>query len=172
MDANEDQPSDLDAKDLELLEYIENDFDVSLQKIAEELDLSKSAIHYRVNKLKENGVIEGVTADVNPLALGLNMLMITEVMVTHEPGYAEDIGSDLCNIDGVEQVYYTMGDVDFMLVSRVHNRNQMNVLIDAVVSVSGVNETSSTFVMEELKTDGSVVSNLSEEMYEHILTEE
>lgn len=171
MDADENRASDLDEKDLELLAYVEADFDVSLNKIAEKLDLSKSAIHYRINKLKEEGVIEGVTADVDPLALGLNMSMITEVMVMHEPGYAEDIGTQLCDIDGVEQVYYTMGDVDFVLVSRVQNRHQMNTLIDEVVSIDGVNETSSSFVMQELKTDGNVVANISTEMYDNVLEE-
>jgi len=62
---------DLDETDLAILELIEADFDVSLETVAQKLDLSKSAVHYRVKKLKENGVIRGVTADVDPLALGL-----------------------------------------------------------------------------------------------------
>src|SRR6056297_3676865 len=91
----------LDETDLEILERVEDDFDVSLETLADQLDLSKSAIHYRLNKLKDNGVIQGVTADVDPLALGLEMAAITDVMVTHESGYSEDIGEQLIELDGV-----------------------------------------------------------------------
>jgi len=83
---------DLDETDLAILELIEADFDVSLETVAQKLDLSKSAVHYRVKKLKENGVIRGVTADVDPLALGLEMVAITDVSVSHQEGYSENIG--------------------------------------------------------------------------------
>ena len=155
---------DLDEQDLLLLERVEADFDASLEELADELELSKSAVHYRLKKLRESGVVRGVTADVDPLALGLSMMMITEISVAHESGYAEDIGTDLTELDGVSEVYYTMGDVDFVVVSRVQDREQMNVLIDAIVSIDGVNETSSRFVMKELKTDGRPVSMLSDAM--------
>ena len=155
---------DLDDQDLRLLERIEADFDASLEDLADELELSKSAVHYRLKKLRESGVVRGVTADVDPLALGLSMMMITEISVDHESGYAEDIGTDLTELDGVAEVYYTMGDVDFVVVSRTQDREQMNELVDAIVSIDGVNETSSRFVMKELKTDGRPVSMLSDAM--------
>ena len=153
----------LDETDLAILERVEDDFDVSLETLAEELDLSKSAVHYRLNKFKDNGVIQGVTADVDPLALGLEMVAITDVSVTHESGYSEDIGEDLIALDGVEQVYYTMGDVDFVVISRVQSRDQLNELIDRIVAIEGVNETSSKFVMQEFDNDRSMAANLTEE---------
>ena len=161
--------SELDDKDIELLSYVEKDFEANLEQIAEEIDLSKSAVHYRLNKLRDNGVIDSVSARIDPLVLGLNMLTITDVYVTHESGYAENIGEQLTEIDGVQQVYYTMGDVDFVVISRTQNREQMNDLIDRIVSVDGVNETSSRFVMDELKTDSKVLAHMSEEMRENVI---
>lgn len=162
----------LDETDLELLEYIETDFDANLEQLSNELDLSKSAVHYRLNNLREKGIIQSVTADLDPLAFGLNMMMITNVVVSHEKGYAEDIGAQLAEIEGIHQVYYTMGDVDFVVLARVQNREQMNTLIDLIISIDGVNETSSRFVMKELKADTHTVSNMSTEMWENVLTTE
>lgn len=159
----------LDETDLEILERVEDDFDVSLETLADQLDLSKSAIHYRLNKLKDNGVIQGVTADVDPLALGLEMAAITDVMVTHESGYSEDIGEQLIELDGVDQVYYTMGDVDFVVISRVQSRDQLNELIDRIVAIDGVNKTSSKFVMQEFEANGGVAGNLTDEAREAVL---
>lgn len=161
--------ADLDEQDLALLGRIEADFDASLEELADELGLSKSAVHYRVKKLRERGVVKGMTADVDPLTLGLSMMMITEVTVNHETGYADEIGTDLTEIDGVSEVYYTMGDVDFVLISRVQNRKQMNTLIDDIVSIEGVDKTSSRFVMKELKTAGRPVSTLSDSMRSRIV---
>jgi DNA-binding Lrp family transcriptional regulator len=163
--------SSLDDKDVQILRRVEQDHDVNLEDLSEQLGISKSTIHYRLKSLKEDGVIERVVAEVDPAAFGLNMRMITEVTVVHEEGYAEKIGSKLATIDGVKTVYYTMGDVDFVVVSRVQNRDQMNALIDEIVAIDGVNETSSTFVMDEIKDDHEVVPTLSEEMIGNVVDE-
>jgi Lrp/AsnC family transcriptional regulator, leucine-responsive regulatory protein len=47
----------LDKIDLAILEWVEDDFDVSLETLAEELDLSKSATHCRLNKRMDSDVI-------------------------------------------------------------------------------------------------------------------
>jgi len=172
MEETDGRAAGLDEVDLDLLERVETDFDVNLEELSDELGLSKSAVHYRLTKLRENGVITGVTADLDPLAFGLNMAMITNVNVTHEQGYSEEIGADLAAIPGVNRVYYTMGDVDFVVIARVQDRDQMNSLIDEIVAVEGVNETSSRFVMKELKTDDRALANMSEAMHTAVLNEE
>lgn len=169
MDHDDRLATNLDETDVAILGQVERNSDVNLEQLSETLDLSKSAIHYRLNKLKDNGVIASISADVNPIALGLNMMMITEVTVSHETGYAENIGEALVEINGVTQVYYTMGDVDFVVISRVQNREQMNTLIDSIVDIDGVNETSSRFVMKEMKTGSETVTNMSEEMIQQVL---
>ncbi len=165
-----DRPA-IDETDIAILERVERDADVNLAELATDLELSKSAVHYRLNKLKDADVITSVSADIDPLALGLNMVVITEVSVAHESGYAEDIGRSLTEIDGVFQVYYTMGDVDFIVHSRVQDREQMNDLIDEIVTIDGVNETASTFVMKELQTSTRTVANMSEGMVENVVDE-
>lgn len=172
MEEPDNRTSELDEKDIELLSYVEADFDANLEQIAEEINLSKSAVHYRLKKLRESNVIGSVSANVDPLVFGLNMLMITDVFVTHESGYAEDIGEQLAEIDGAQQIYYTMGDVDFVVISRTQNREQMNSLLDTIVSIDGVNETSSRFVMQELKTGSNVLTNMSDEMVENVIQHE
>lgn len=160
---------DFDEIDLAILERVENDFDVSLETLASELDVSKSTVHYRLNKLKENGVIQGITANVDPLSLGLEMVSITDISVTHETGYAEDIGEKLIALKDVDRVYSTMGDVDFVVISRVQSRNQLNDLIDRIITIDEVNETSSTFVMKEFQHDRGVAGNLSDKARDIVL---
>lgn len=154
---------EFDETDMKLLRRIEEDFDVTLDVLSDDLGLSKSAIHYRLNKLREQGVLTGVTADLDPVLLGLDMVAITEVSVTHEQGYSENIGAELTKIDGVEQVYYTMGDVDFVVISRVWDRTRMHDVIERMVAIEGVNETSSRFVMDEVKSNPQVMTIMSQD---------
>ncbi|MDF9746203.1 Lrp/AsnC family transcriptional regulator [Natrinema salsiterrestre] len=167
-----DATPDLDENDLDIIRELERNDEKNLEELADELDLSKSAIHYRLNQLKESGVIRNISADVDPRALGMSMVIITEVYVSHESGYADEIGDDLADLPGVQQVFYTMGDVDFMVVSRVQNHDQMNELIDEIVALEGVNETSSRFVMRELKNGNRILETMSEGMVDRVLETE
>ncbi|WP_416841436.1 Lrp/AsnC family transcriptional regulator [Haloferax sp. DFSO52] len=169
MSGSIEEPLLFDETNLALLERIESDFDVSLETLSNELGISKSTVHYRLTKLRESGVIRRTVAELDPVAFGLDMVMITEVSVAHEKGYADDIGEQLKALPGVQQVYYTMGDADFVIISRLQNRDQMNTLIDEVVSIKGVDETSSRFVMKELTTNTGVFANLSSAMRSKLL---
>ncbi|SNR34764.1 Lrp/AsnC family transcriptional regulator [Halorubrum vacuolatum] len=157
-----------DEIDLQILERLESDHDLNLSDLSEEIGLSKSAIHYRLNNLKEDGVITAISADLDPQRFGLEMLVITEVYVTHESGYAADTGEAIAATTGVQDVYYTMGDVDFIVIFRAQNRDQINDVIAKLIAIDGVNETSSTFVMDEIKSDGRVLANMSDEMRENV----
>lgn len=172
MEESAGQTAEFDEVDVNLLSYIERDYDVNLEELSEELEFSKSAVHYRLQKHRENGVIRGVSADLDPITFGFNMLVITEVSVTHQPDYAAEIGQDIMDVPGVQQVYYTMGDVDFVVISRTQSRDQMNEVINNMVSIDGVNETSSRYVMKELQTEGGVLQNVSDGMLENILQHE
>ena len=163
---------DLDRSDLEIVRELERSDEKNLEELADDLGLSKSTVHYRLNRLKEAGVITEISANVDPHALGMSMTVITEVYVSHESGYAEEIADELVDVAGVQEVYYTMGDVDFVVVARVQNHEQMNELIDEIVAVDGVNETSSRFVMRELKRDDRIVETMSEGMIDRVIDPE
>ncbi|XVH33222.1 Lrp/AsnC family transcriptional regulator (plasmid) [Haloferacaceae archaeon DSL9] len=153
----------LDEKDLAILEIVEQDFDMSLETLASELEISKSAVHYRLNNLRERGVIRKTVADIDPAALGLTLIVISEVSVEHERGYAEEVGQKLSEIDYVQHVYYTMGDTDFVVISRMQTREQMNRVINDIVGIDSVKETSSTFVMDEVLEEKGYLRSLPSE---------
>ncbi|WP_049896449.1 Lrp/AsnC family transcriptional regulator [Natrialba chahannaoensis] len=161
--------ADLDETDVEVLARVEQSSETNLKELAAELKLSKSTIHYRLTKLKDSGVITATAATVNPHALELDMLVFTDVTASHESSYAEAIGEALSKIDGISQVYYVMGDIDFIVISRVQTHDQLHTLIDDIVEIDGVNETSSQFVIQEVKADRRVIANMSDEMIAQIL---
>ncbi|MFB6253995.1 MAG: Lrp/AsnC family transcriptional regulator [Halobacteriaceae archaeon] len=161
--------TNLDETDLRLLEFIDADFDVNLEVLSDELGISKSAVHYRLNKLQDKGIVKGISADIDSLALGLEMAVITDVIIDHNGGNKTSVGENLRTLSGVQQVYHVMGDVDFVVISRCQHRDQMNDLLDKIVSIDGVKETSSRFVMDELETNTNLLANMSQKMKQNIL---
>lgn len=55
----------LDAKDLLIMYYLKNDSRMSLSNIGIELDMTPSAISYRLNKLTEGNIIKKFTIEIN-----------------------------------------------------------------------------------------------------------
>lgn len=159
-----DEWPNLDAVDVEILQHVEQAGMDDIDDLAGSLDMAKSTIYYRIDKLKHDGIITGVTADLNPVALGLKMLLISNISVSREIDSGEDIGEKLRDIDGILHVYYTIGETDYIAISRVQNRGQMDQLINEIISIDGISSTTSTFVMKEIKSDGKFINSMSSEM--------
>ena len=77
--------SSLDEKDIQILRRVEQDYEVNLEELSEELGISKSTIHYRLKKLKEDGVITRAMAEVDPEVFGLNSKTSFPMLVHCQP---------------------------------------------------------------------------------------
>jgi Lrp/AsnC family leucine-responsive transcriptional regulator len=74
---------DLDRKDRQILEALQQDARQSLAAIGKRIGLSQPAMSERVRKLEEAGVIEGYGARVNLRALGIGLQAIIRVQTDH-----------------------------------------------------------------------------------------
>lgn len=75
---------DLDAKDLAIIETLQDDGRVPLAELGRKIGLSQPAMSERVRRLEERGIIAGYGARINLAALGLNMMAIIRLKTAHE----------------------------------------------------------------------------------------
>ncbi|WP_435157877.1 Lrp/AsnC family transcriptional regulator [Haladaptatus sp. DFWS20] len=141
----------MDARDIEILKAISDFGEPSPKVIEEETGIPKSTVHYRVEKLREQGVIEDNLYNIDLGALSLNLTVISEVTARYDEGYQEIVGEKLSNIEGVNQVYFTMGDTDFIVIAHVAEREMVEDLIGAYERIEEVERTSSRFVISTIK---------------------
>ncbi|SIR63023.1 DNA-binding transcriptional regulator, Lrp family [Haladaptatus litoreus] len=141
----------MDARDIEILKAISDLGEPSPKVIEEETGIPKSTVHYRVEKLREQGVIEDNLYNIDLGALSLNLTVISEVTARYDEGYQEIVGEKLSNIEGVNQVYFTMGDTDFIVIAHVAEREMVEDLIQAYERIEEVERTSSRFVISTIK---------------------
>jgi DNA-binding Lrp family transcriptional regulator len=77
--------------------------------------------------------------------------LVTEVYAEFEEGYHEEVGEELSAIEGVNQVYFTLGETDFVVVSHLASREMVQRVVEDFESISGVRRTNSTFTIQTVK---------------------
>ena len=80
----------LDKLDLAILRRLVRDGRVPFLELAKELKVPDTTIHFRVRRLREQGVLKGFTARVEPSAIGLRELALLRIKLTPAPVLSVD----------------------------------------------------------------------------------
>lgn len=108
---------ELDHFDRRLLNLLQQDAGQTAERLAEQVELSPSAIQRRVRRLRETGVIVGETAVLDPAHVGRPVFFIVGLQVERErPEQLARLRSWLSGNPQVQQAFYVTGEVDFVLV--------------------------------------------------------
>lgn len=136
----------MDERDVRLLKAIADLGTGSPEKLHEETDIPVSTIHYRLNNLREEGVVIDDLYDLDLDEVGLGVTVVLEVLTSYEGSY-EDVGEKISDIDGVTQTFFTMGETDFMVIARLPHSDDVERLISDFEAIAEVDRTNSTFVV-------------------------
>lgn len=94
---------DLDETDREILRLLHADARRPYSDIADEVGLSGPAVSDRVSRLREAGVIERFTVDVDRSTFTDRVPLLVDIAV--EPGHATAVYTSLHEAEGVQHVY-------------------------------------------------------------------
>jgi DNA-binding Lrp family transcriptional regulator len=143
----------MDERDIHILKTIADLGDPSPKRIEAETGIPKSTVHYRLNKLREDGIIENDLYEIDIDQLGLSITVVTDVAAKYDESYHTEVGEKLASIEGVNQVYFTMGDTDFIVIAHLPSREDVERLIDDYESIDEIERTSSKFVITSIKSE-------------------
>ncbi len=143
--------SKIDELDMQILKGLQRDCR-SLQEIADNLNTPVSTIHYRVKRLEKEGVIKGYLAYLDGNKLNLIIQSIIHVYVKHGPTF-EDLGLQIADIEGVSNVYWAYGGVDFFVFTRAHDLDEFNTIVRKIMNIDGVDRTDSHVIAKVIKED-------------------
>lgn len=107
----------LDVLDRRLLALWQRDTRRSAESLGEAIGLSGAAVHRRLKRLRDDGVIAAEIAVLDPGALGLGQTCIVTVDVERE-GLVEleRFERRMLALPHVQQCWYVTGQADFVLV--------------------------------------------------------
>ena len=143
-------PELMDERDVRLLKAISDLGTGSPEALHDETDIPVSTIHYRLNNLREEGIVENDRYDLDLDELGLGVTVALEVLTSYEGGH-EDVGEKIGDVEGVTQAFFTMGETDFMVVARLPHSDDVERLISDFEAIPEVDRTNSTFVVARQK---------------------
>jgi len=99
--------------------------------------LSTSAVHQRVRRLEERGVIQGYRAIVDQSELGRPLLAFISVTPT-DPAAPDDVPDRLREIEDVEACHSVAGEESYILKARVATPGDLEDLLAQVRSSANV----------------------------------
>ncbi|MFB6268415.1 MAG: Lrp/AsnC family transcriptional regulator [Halobacterium sp.] len=143
----------MDDQDVEIIKTVAELGEPSPKAVEEETGIPKSTVHYRLEKLREDGIIEDGLFNLDLEEIGLNLTVITEVMADYDEGYHEEVGEQLSAIEGVSQVYFTMGDTDFFVIAHLSDREMIEELVSSYEAIDAIQRTSSNFAISTIKDE-------------------
>ena len=143
---------EIDKLDIRILDILQNDTSIPATEIAETLNSSKSVVWRRIQRLLDEGVIKERVAVLEPLALGLSVIVFSHVkMSKHGRGSLPRFIEAIKAFPQVVECHTLMGDVDFLLKIVVRDIAEYEDFFWHKLSqIDGVQEVSSSISMSQV----------------------
>ena len=137
--------TELDELDAQLLRELVRDGRRSFTDLARDTGLSTSAVHSRVRRLEQRGVITGYTARIDPVAAGLPLTAFVSVTPI-DPAAPDDAPERLQHLAAVEACHSVAGTESWILKVRVGGPGELETLLSEIRTAAGM-QTRTTVVL-------------------------
>ena len=139
----------IDHLDKKILSILSQNARIPFKDVAAECNVSRAAIHQRVQHLIEAGVITGSGFDVNPKSLGYHTC--TYVGITLERGSMyKSVCERLLHIPEIVECHFTTGPYTMLVKLYARDNEQlMNLLNNQLQTIPGVVATETLISLEQ-----------------------
>ena len=136
----------IDDVDSRIISVLAADGRRSYADIGAEVGLSTAAVHERVKKMLEKGVIRRFSISVDPERVGLNFTAF--VAIRNDGGiHCRDVAPRLLAMPQVEELHSVAGEYDFLAKVRTTHARALEDVIYQIKAIEGVARTTSTVVL-------------------------
>jgi Lrp/AsnC family transcriptional regulator, leucine-responsive regulatory protein len=136
----------LDDMDARILTVLAIDSRRSYAEVGAEVGLSTAAVHERVKKMIERGVIERFTLRINPERVGLHFTAF--VLIRNEAGvHCGEIASRLREIPELLELHSVAGEYDELAKIRTTHAQALEEVLYRIKAIAGIARTTSTVVL-------------------------
>lgn len=118
----------MDLTDEKILQILKHDSKVSLNKISNDVNLSTPSVRERIIKLKELGIIDKYTIDINYSLLGFNIEVFIDLLIKNN--LYNDFKKFISEQSNVEFCYRISGESCFLFKVRFRAMEDVETFID------------------------------------------
>lgn len=131
----------LDKTDYKILSFLGKNARMPFLEIARECGVSGAAIHQRVKKLEESGVIAGSRIEIAPRSLGYSMCAFIGIRFS-DPNLHFTAVEALKKIPEVVECHFITGKYNMLIkVYCTDNEHFMHLIFDDILKIEGVFQT-------------------------------
>ncbi len=131
----------IDALDRKILKIITQSARIPFKEVAEQCGVSRAAVHQRVQKMFDNGVITGSSYQVQPKMLGYQLCVYIGITMEKASMYNQVIDA-LEKIPEVVEAQYTLGAFGLLIKVFAHDNEHLLTLLNTKIQeIPGVSNT-------------------------------
>jgi Lrp/AsnC family transcriptional regulator for asnA, asnC and gidA len=139
----------LDATDKKILRFLIKNARTPFLEIARECGISGAAIHQRIKKLEDMGVIQGSRLVVAPKSLGFDVCAFISIRVS-DITRQQDTVEHLKGIPEIVECHYITGAYNLMVkLYCIDNEHLMRTIFDNILRIPGVTKTQTYISLNE-----------------------
>lgn len=139
----------IDELDKRILEIISHNARIPFKDVAAECNVSRAAIHQRVQRLIDMGVIVGSGYNVNPKSLGYTTCTYVGIKLERGSMYKRVL-NELKGIPEIVECHFTTGP--YTMLAKIYardNEDLMHLLNSKIQEIQGVNATETFISLEQ-----------------------
>ena len=139
----------IDETDRQILMILQENGRTSNADIARRIGMAPSGVLERIRKLEEKKIIRGYYVDIDPKALGLDVMAYIFVKAEKK---LIDTAAELSKIPEVLEVHHICGEDCYMVRALASDTEALGQLLeDKINGIASVNSTRTTIVLSTLK---------------------
>jgi len=143
----------LDDYDHSILNALQQDGRIANAELARRLNLSPPAIHARLRRLEEVGLILRYAAVLDREKLGFDLLCFVNISLhRHTREHVDHFRQRIQQIPQVLECHHVTGEYDYLLKVVVRNRKELeHLLMEELTPIPGVAHIHTSLVLNEVK---------------------
>ena len=127
----------MDKIDKKILQLLQDDAKTQHYKIAEQLKIGTSTVHFRIKKMIKKGIIKSFSAIIDPEKLGYNTK--AWIGISADPRRLNDIATKLALYDEIQIVTTAAGDHEILLQIMTKNEKELwHFINDKIKTIEGI----------------------------------
>ena len=138
--------SSITREDEKLLAVLQHNARASISDLARQLNLSRSTVQTRLQKLELSGVIKGYTVEYGDEYL--TTLVAAHVSIKVRQKLTARTNIELKQLPQVAALYAISGEYDLIAIVQAQNTEQLSHILDDIGNLEGVERTTSSVILE------------------------
>lgn len=139
----------IDKTDQKILSFLVNNARMPFLEIARECGISGAAIHQRVKKMENNGIITGSRLLVKPSALGLEVCAFISITLSEANKYTA-VTNELKKVPEIVECHFVTGRASILAkVYCFDNDHLMEVLLNTIQNIPYIQSTDTMISLDQ-----------------------